>query len=66
MSNHHAGKQTNRVFGRLGARELTPEEIANLHAISSEGKNFFTLATFNPIKLQLDGDPAKIDGDLIG
>jgi len=55
MSNHHDSKQTNRVFSRLGARELNPEEVARLHAIG-ESKNFFTLATFNPITLHIDGD----------
>jgi len=53
MSN---SEQTNRVFGRLGARELTPEEVT---CLSSERKNFFTLATFNPITLHIDGDPRE-------
>lgn len=52
------GKE-NRVLGRLGARELTPEEIARAtgdgSARSAQHTNVITL---NPITGHLDGDGA--------
>jgi hypothetical protein len=53
MSNHHDSKQANRVLGRLGARELTPQEVAR---VSQAGVVHTNVITFNPVTFQIDGD----------
>jgi len=54
MSINHDSKQTNRVFSRLGARELVPQEVLSLHAASSEYRNTLTILTFEPSGPKLD------------
>jgi hypothetical protein len=59
MSNNHDNKQSNRVFSRLGARELTPQEAARGRAASLEHTSLFTLLTWNPhgpLGPTVDGD----------
>jgi len=41
-----------RVLNRVGARELTPEEIQNW----GEDVHTTTMCSFNPVTLQPDGD----------
>jgi len=53
MSNGHDNQQANRVFSRLGARELTPNEVAR---VSQAGLEHTNVITFNPVTLQIDGD----------
>jgi len=43
----------NRVLGRSGARELTPEQVARIMA---SGPQMTDVITFNPITGQRDGD----------
>jgi hypothetical protein len=43
----------NRVLGRTGARELTPEELARISAAGPENTQ---VITFNPLTGQRDGD----------
>jgi hypothetical protein len=43
----------NRVLGRSGARELTPEEVAR---IVTSGPQITDVITFNPYTGQRDGD----------
>jgi hypothetical protein len=43
----------NRVLGRSGARELTPEEVARIVA---SGPQITDVITFNPYTGQRDGD----------
>jgi hypothetical protein len=45
----------NRVLGRLGARELTREEVERA---SSGGAQHTNVISVNPITHQLDGDGA--------
>ncbi len=43
----------NRVLGRLGARELTREEV---ELVSGSGFEHTNVITFNPVTGQRDGD----------
>ncbi len=47
--------QDNRVLGRIGARDLTPEEAADV----SGGITTKTKCTFEPITKTHDGDPGE-------
>jgi hypothetical protein len=49
MSNH----EDNRVLGRKGARELTPEEADR---VAGSGTQHTNVITFNPLTGQRDGD----------
>lgn len=49
MSSH----ENQRVLGRTGARELTPEEWERVAAAGTQHTN---VITFNPITQQRDGD----------
>jgi hypothetical protein len=42
----------NRVFGRIGAREVTPQEFDHV----TGGINTLTIQTFNPVTKASDGD----------
>ena len=46
-------RNDNRVLGRTGARELTPEELARVSGSDPQHTN---VITFNPITGQRDGD----------
>ena len=46
-------KNNNRVLGRTGARELTPEEVAQ---VSGSGDYQTQIISVNPVTHQLDGD----------
>jgi hypothetical protein len=50
-------KNENRVLGRLGARELTPEEVEKA---AGEGRSaqHTNVITLNPVTGHLDGDGA--------
>ncbi|MBZ5522596.1 MAG: hypothetical protein LAP21_10195 [Acidobacteriia bacterium] len=48
MSNH---QESNRVLSRLGARELTEQEINQVGGALRTG-----LCTFNPVTCVMDGD----------
>lgn len=43
-----------RVLGRLGARQLTPDEVRTVCGASGTGTE--TLCSFNPITKMVDGD----------
>jgi hypothetical protein len=46
-----------RVLGRLGARELTPEEVERARGTgSAHGAQRTDFITVNPVTHQLDGD----------
>jgi hypothetical protein len=45
--------QDNRVLGRKGARELTPEELGRVSGADTVHTN---VVTFNPLTGQRDGD----------
>lgn len=45
--------ENNRVLGRLGARELTAEEVAR---VSGSGFEHTNVITWNPVTGQRDGD----------
>ncbi|MGC2637559.1 MAG: hypothetical protein WA294_10305 [Acidobacteriaceae bacterium] len=49
-------EKENRVLGRLGARELTPEEIDR--AAGKESAHHTNVITVNPYTGHLDGDGA--------
>ena len=52
-------ERENRVLGRLGARELTPEEVVRATGKgSTRGAQHTNVITLNPITGQLDGDGA--------
>jgi hypothetical protein len=48
-----AKETDNRVLGRLGARELTPEEVERA---SERGAQKTNVITFNPVTETRDGD----------
>jgi hypothetical protein len=51
--NYMSNNQDNRVLGRIGARELSPEELEQV----SGGLPVHTnVITFNPVTRQRDGD----------
>jgi hypothetical protein len=56
----HMHEETrNRVLGRLGARELTPEEVERARGTgSAHGAHRTDFITVNPVTHQLDGDGA--------
>jgi hypothetical protein len=46
-----------RVLGRIGARELTPEEVERARSTgSAHGAHRTDFITVNPVTHQLDGD----------
>lgn len=47
-------EEDNRLLGRRGARELTPEEVRVICGASGTGTE--TLCSFNPITKKIDGD----------
>lgn len=47
-------QENNRVLGRSGARQLTPEEVRVICGAS--GIRTETLCSFNPITKKIDGD----------
>jgi len=50
---NYMNSQDNRVLGRIGARELSPEELEKV----SGGLPVHTnVITFNPVTFQRDGD----------
>jgi hypothetical protein len=51
--NYMLNNQDNRVLGRIGARELNPEE---LQQVSGGGPLHTNVITFNPWTGQRDGD----------
>ena len=46
-------RNNDRVLGRTGARELTPEEVAR---VSGSGPYHTNVITVNPVTGQRDGD----------
>jgi hypothetical protein len=46
----------NRVLGRLGARELSSEEVERATSGSAHGAQHTNVITFNPYTHQMDGD----------
>lgn len=53
MSVPEKKSETGRVLARLGARELTPEEVAR---VAGAGPQHTNVITFNPATGQRDGD----------
>ena len=52
-------EKENRVLGRLGARELTPEEVERAKGKGpARGPAHTNVITLNPLTLHLDGDGA--------
>jgi hypothetical protein len=52
-------EKENRVLGRLGARELTPEEVERATGQgSTRAAQHTNVITLNPITHSLDGDGA--------
>jgi hypothetical protein len=50
-------KIDNRVLGRLGARELTPEEVERARGEgAAHGAQHTNIITVNPVTHQMDGD----------
>jgi len=46
-------RNSDRVLGRTGARELTPEEVDR---VSGSGPEHTNVITFNPVTGERDGD----------
>lgn len=58
MSSNH-DRQANRVLSRVGARELTPQEVTHVCAADAGHTNLITLLTWNPhgpLGPTIDGD----------
>jgi hypothetical protein len=50
-------EKENRVLGRLGARELTPEEVERAKGKGSvRGPYHSDAISFNPVTFTIDGD----------
>lgn len=53
MSTPEKKVEERRVLARLGARELTPEEVAR---VAGGGPTMTNVITWNPVTHQRDGD----------